>query len=86
MRSVVGWCGRRCASPRVRLVTGELSACWANVKLRQNRERTKSERAARDDTELRTLPDAGMPVVFRDGDRGFSAGRGRQSVVHARRW
>ncbi|CAD9227282.1 hypothetical protein BCEN4_660051 [Burkholderia cenocepacia] len=85
MRSVVGRCGRRCASLRVRLVTGGLSARWANAKLRQNRERTTSERTARDDTELRALPDAGISAVFRDGDRGFSAGRGRQSVVHARR-
>jgi len=41
--------------------------------------------AARDDAELRALPDAGMSAVFRDGDRGFPAGRGRLSVVHARR-
>ncbi|WP_179255090.1 hypothetical protein [Burkholderia sp. HI2500] len=47
--------------------------------------RVASERAARDDTELRTLPDAGRSAECRDDRRGFPAGRGRLSVAHARR-
>ncbi|CAI8783943.1 hypothetical protein EMIT0158MI4_160041 [Burkholderia ambifaria] len=43
-----------------------------------------SERAARADTELRALPDAGMSAVFCDDRRGFPAGRGPLSVAHAR--